>query len=53
MLHRENYVHNCVIAGIGMRLFHEQSVSNELSVDEALHMLSTYKLDRMGYTTLR
>ena len=53
MLHRENYVHNRVIAGIGMKLFHEQLVSKELSIDEALHILSTYKLGRIGYTTLR
>ena len=50
---RENYVHDRPVADIGMKLFQQEPVAKELSLDEALYMLSAYKLGRSGYTNLR
>ena len=37
-----------------MKLFNSESIDMELSLDESLHMqLSTYKLGRSAYTSLR
>ena len=36
-----------------MKLFQQEPVAKELSLDEALYMLSAYKLGRSGYTSLR
>ena len=53
MLHRENYIHDRAGASVGLQLFRKEMVSREISLDEALFMLSTYKLGRTGYTSLR
>ena len=50
---RENYVHDRPVADIGMKLFQQEPVAKELCLDEALYMLSAYKLGRSGYTNLR
>ena len=50
---RENYAHDRPVADIGMKLFQQEPVAKELSLDEALYMLSAYKLGRSGYTNLR
>ena len=42
MLHRENYVHDRPVASVGLKLFQKEKVS----LDEALFMLSSYKLGR-------
>ena len=47
MLHRENYIHDRAVAEVGLKLF--RKVSREISLDEALFFLSTYKL---GQTVL-
>eukprot|EP00731_Ephydatia_muelleri_P012099 Em0006g993a len=52
LLHRENYVHDRPVADIGMKLFQQEPVAKELSLDEALYMLSAYKLGCSGYTNL-
>ena len=36
-----------------MKLFQQEPVAKELSLDEALYMLSAYKLGHSGYTNLR
>ena len=36
-----------------MKLFNSESVDREVGLDESLHMLSTYKLGRSAYTSLR
>ena len=53
MLHRENYIHDRAVAAVGLKLFRKEMVSREISLDEALFILSTYKLGRTGYTSLR
>ena len=53
MLHRDNYIHDRAVASVGLKLFHKEMVSREISLDEALFMLSTYKLGRTVYTSLR
>ena len=35
-----------------MKLFQQEPVAKELSLDEALYMLSAYKLGHSGYTNL-
>ena len=49
MLHRENYIHDRAVAEVGLKLFRKEMVSREISLDEALFILSTYKL---GQTVL-
>ena len=53
MLHRENYIHDRAVAEVGLKLFRKEMVSREISLDEALFILSTYKLGQTGYTSLR
>ena len=50
---RENYVHDRPVAHVGMKLLQQEPVAEELSLDEALYMLSAYKLGRSGYMNLR
>ena len=49
MLHREYYIHDRAVASLGLKLFRKEMVSRDISLDEALFMLSSYKL----YTSLR
>ena len=53
MLHRENYIHDRAVVSVGLKLFCKEMVSREIRLDEALFMLSTYKLGWTGYTSLR
>ena len=53
LLHRENYIHDRAVAAIGLKLFHKETITSEISLDEGLFMLSTYKLGRTGYSSLR
>eukprot|EP00731_Ephydatia_muelleri_P028943 Em0020g587a len=53
LLHRENYIHDRAVAAIGLKLFHKETITREISLDEGLFMLSTYKLGRTGYSSLR
>ena len=53
MLHRENYIHDRAVASVDLKLLRKEMVSREISLDEALFILSTYKLGRTGYTSLR
>ena len=53
MLHRENYIHDRAVAAVGLKLFRKEMVSREISLDEALFILSIYKLGQTGYTSLR
>ena len=50
MLHRENCIHDRSVATVDPKLF---LVSRDISLDEALFMLSSYKLGRTGYISLR
>ena len=53
LLHKDNYVSDRKFADVGMRLFRESSVANELSENKGLHFLSSYNLGRTAYTNLR
>ena len=53
LLYRVNYTHNKTVAEVGKKLFDQESVDREVTLDEALYMLSTYRLGRSAYTSLR
>ena len=53
LLHRKNYVHDRAVAAVGLKLFHKETITREMSLDEGLFMLSSYKLGRTGYSSLR
>ena len=53
LLYRVNYTHDKAVAEVGKKLFDQESVDREVTLDEALHMLSTYRLGRSAYTSLR
>ena len=53
LLHRENYIHDRAVAAIGLKLFHKETITREISLDVGLFMLLTYKLGRTGYSSLR
>ena len=47
---RKNYVSDRPVGNVGISLFHKESVDKELTLDEALYMLSTYNFGWIGYT---
>ena len=53
LLYRVNYTHDKAVAEVGKKLFDQESVDREVTLDEALYMLSTYRLGRSAYTSLR
>lgn len=53
MLHGESYIPDRPVASLGLKLFHKEMVSTVISLDEALFMLSSYKLGWTGNTSLR
>ena len=52
LLYRVNYTHDKAVAEVGKKLFDQESVDREVTLDEALYMLSTYRLGRSAYTSL-
>ena len=53
LFHRENYIHDRAVAVVGLKLFHKETITREISLDEGLFMLSSYKLGCTGYSSLR
>ena len=53
LLYRVNYTHDKAVVKVGKKLFDQESVDREVTLDEALYMLSTYRLGRSAYTSLR
>ena len=53
LFHRENYIHDRAVAVVGLKLFHKETITREISLDEGLFMLSSYKLGYTGYSSLR
>eukprot|EP00731_Ephydatia_muelleri_P014210 Em0007g1520a len=53
LLYRVNYTHDKTVAEVGKKLFDQESVGREVTLDEALYVLSTYRLSRSAYTNMR
>ena len=51
LLYRENYTDDKAVAEVG-KLFDQESVDREVTLDQALYMLSTYRLGRSAYTSM-
>ena len=53
LLYRVNYTHDKSVAEVGKKLFDQESVDREVTLDETLYMLSTYRLGRSANTSLK
>ena len=51
LVYSVNYTHDKAVAEVGKKLFDQESVDREVTLDEAL--LSTYRLGRPAYTSLK
>ena len=53
VIYRVNYTDDKAVAEVGKKLFDQESVDREVTLDEALYMLSTYRLGQSAYTSLK